>query len=170
MNKPQPPIFHDNDDFTHKYLRNKKDFTDAARSVKITNPLTGDSGKLPNVFAELVDEYMKAKNNQAFLGNMLQGVPVPMPDATAELVAKAIDRFNNTAYALHKVIMKIRANDYMDEGLSAKLANRDATINKLRRELKECRAELKEGYRGRVRPLGKSEGKTETGGTEAPVP
>ena len=172
MNESPVSIFSDNDDFIDKYLHNKKSFTETARSVKLTNPLSGDSDTLPNVVAQLIHEYMWAKSQQEFLCNLVLKTESPMPDVLVEQAAKAVDRFRNTAYALHKVVMEIRAKNYMDEGLSTKLANRDATINKLRRELRECRAELKEGYKGRVRPLrrGKADGKTETGGTEAPVP
>ena len=172
MNGPQASIFSDNDDFIDKYLHDKKSFTETGRSVKLSNPLSGDSDTLPNVVAQLIHEYMWAKSQQEFLGNLALKTESPMPDVLAEQVATAVDRFRNAAYYLHKVIIEIHAKNYMDEGLSSKLANRDATINKLRRELRECRAELKEGYKGRVSPLGrgKKDDKTQTGGTEAPVP
>lgn len=93
MNEDRASVFRDNDDFTDKYLHHRSSFTQTARSVKMTDPLSGESNTLPNVTAHLIHEYMWADSSQEFYKNLIEKVESPIGDVLAEQAAKAVDKF-----------------------------------------------------------------------------
>jgi len=116
---------------------------DVAHSKQLTNPTTGKLDTLPNVVAQVMDDYMQRRDNQDFANKLLIAAAKPPPsDEVMDEYFKTFRNYNTSAYAFHGVIMHLRTNEYLEDGLAKKLADSEGLRQEIDVKLGEARQEI----------------------------